>query len=348
LSNSTVRRLHQIVLDKAELGELDPDTRRRDLAQLVSEEVDPRDVTRVLQELVDRIEGFGILTPLMEDPHVSDIVINGPYEVWVDRGRELEKTDVAFDDREELLTLILRTVGAGGGRVDAAAPISDVRLEDGSRFHVVMPPVAPHGPLVSIRRFPQAPLALPDLELRGMLDAHQASALRDLVAARRTIVISGATGTGKTTLLNALLSEVPCEQRILTIEETPELRVHGAHVASLVVRRASVEGVKEIAQEDLLKAALRMRPDRIVVGEVRGGESLTALAAMSTGHAGSMVTVHAPSANQASQRLISLALQAPSTPSEAALRRLVEEAVNAWVHIERVDGKRTVVEISGT
>jgi pilus assembly protein CpaF len=348
MSTTTPRRLHRLVLDRPELAELDADTRRRALATLVAEEVDPADVSLALEDLVDRIEGYGVLTPLMGDRGVSDILVNGPFEVWVDRGLELERTDVTFEDREELMSLILRVVGAAGGRVDAAAPISDVRLEDGSRFHVVMPPAAPGGPLVSIRRFPHAALSLFDLEGMGTVDERQADRLRGLVSGRRTIVISGATGSGKTTLLNALLSEAPDHQRILTIEETPELRVRGAHVVSLVVRRASVEGVQEIAQDELLKAALRMRPDRIVVGEVRGAESLTALTAMSTGHAGSMVTVHATSATSASQRLVSLALQAPGAPSEAALDRLVHDAVGAWIHIERVRGKRMVVEILDT
>jgi pilus assembly protein CpaF len=333
------------VLQHDELADLDPGSRRLELRSLVVSEVPATDVADVLEELVNHVDGFGPLAPLMNDETVTDIVINGPFEVWVDRGSCLERSDLVFEDETELLELIERLMGEAGGRVDPVTPIADVRLPDGSRFHVVLPPVAPRGPLVSIRRFPVAPFDLDSLQSLGMFDRREADLFRGLLGDRQTILISGATGSGKTTLLNALLSEIPADERVVLIEETSELRPVGAHAVSLLVRRPSIEGTGGIDQDALLKAALRMRPDRIVVGEVRGAESLTALAAMSTGHRGSMASIHASSPAHATRRLVSLALQAKGGPGEAALEAAVSDAIDAVVHLERRGGVRRVEEI---
>ena len=345
MTSSAARRLHRIVLDRTEFAQMHPTERRTHLLRLVEEEVDPGAAASVLRELEDRIDGLGPLGPLMNDPSVTDIVINGPSDIWVERAAGLEKADVHFLDREELTSFVQRTVGAGGGRIDPAVPIADVRLASGARFHAVLPPIAPQGPLVSIRRFPERWFTLDALAEMRMFVADQELLLRTFVRERRTILLSGATGTGKTTLLNALLAEVPLDERVVTIEETPELRFRTANVASLVVRAPSIEGVGGVAQDELLKAALRMRPDRLIVGEVRGPESLIALASMATGHPGSMATIHASSPESAAERLVALALQGAAAPSEASLRDAVRDAVDVYIHLERRNGRREVADI---
>ena len=285
--------LRGLVFEQDELADLDPAERRARLHDIVASEVPGPLVQGVVQELERDIDAYGPITELMANESVTDVIVNGPSEVWVDRGGGLERTDVAWHDEADLRRFIDRSIGTAGGRIDASEPIGDVRLPDGSRMHVVLPPVAPEGPCISIRRFPKIVRSLDQLEESRFATGSQSEHLRRLVEMRRSIVVSGATGSGKTTLLGALLAEVPRDERVVTIEETPELRSSGGHVVSLVVRHRNVEGAGEIDQEALLRAALRMRPDRIVVGEVRGGESRSALAAMSTGHRGSMVTVHA-------------------------------------------------------
>lgn len=336
--------LIDIVRDHEDLAGLDPAARRLALRELLTDEASGRDVGELVGRLSDWIDGYGPLTGLMRDPEVSDILVNGPGEVWMERRGCLERADVRFSGVDELLALVERWIGSAGGRADAAHPIGDARLPDGSRLHVVLPPVAPAGPLVSIRRFPAEPFSLGDLVERGFLTADQADFLHDRVAARRTIVVGGATGAGKTTLVNALLGCVPSDERVVIIEETPELRPACRHWVSLLARPANLEGAGALDQSALLRAALRMRPDRIVVGEARGPEVSVALNAMATGHEGSLLTVHARKAAEIPQRLVELALMCPGLP-ESVVRSQVQRSIAVIVQVARREGRRAVVEI---
>lgn len=333
-----------LVLARPELADLDAVERRRAIRALVAEAGVDEPAT-VAGELADFVDGYGPLTQLMDDDEVTDILVNGPFEVWVERRGALELSGLRFAGAEELQELADLLVARGGGRVDPSRPLGDARLPDGSRIHVVLPPVAPHGPLVSIRRFRRTPFTLAGLAANGMFDEGDERRLAHLVRERANIVAAGATGTGKTTLLSALLREVPLNERVVSIEETPELRVSGAHVASLLARPPNPEGHGAIELDELLRAALRMRPDRIVVGEVRGAEALTALSALATGHSGSMITVHARSAEDVIGRLVSLALGSPGAPSEGTLLRDVRAAFDVVVWLERQGGRRKVAEI---
>jgi pilus assembly protein CpaF len=281
----------------------------------------------------------------MRDDEVTDVLVNGPFDVWAERKGQLQHTDVSWDDAQQLRAFIERLLARAGARADASQPIADARLDDGSRLHVVLPPLAPAGPLVSIRRFPVSPFSIEDLVRLHMLDEVCAQRLVDAVRHRTTIVISGGTGTGKTTLLNSLLSHIGPAERVVLIEEIPELTPVCAQAVSLVARSANLEGKGEVNLNTLVRAALRMRPDRIVVGEVRGPEAVAALVAMSTGHEGSLVTLHARSATHAIERMTTLALQASPGASETSLRRQVSEAFGLIVHLERSAAGRRVAEI---
>jgi pilus assembly protein CpaF len=335
-----------LVLEHPELAELDPGARRLALRALVADLHDGAgDVGRRVSEVVDVIDGYGRLTPLMTDECVTDVLVNGPHEVWIERDGNLECTDVAFADVDELDALVQRLVAEAGARADLSHPIASGRLRDGARLHVVLPPVAPGGPLISIRRFSLRAPTLRDLVAAGMMTRAQGQRLSAHVDHRRTIAISGATGTGKTTLLNALLGGVPASERVVTVEETPELSAPGAHVAALVAREENTEGRGRVDLTALVRAALRMRPDRIVIGEVRGAEALAALGAMSTGHEGSMLTLHARSPADALQRLVTLALEASSGASERALDAQVRRALDVVVQLASAGGRRRLTAI---
>ncbi len=316
------------VLDNDWLATLDPAERRLALRDLLP----PDEVA----EVAEHVDGYGPLADVMSRPGVTDVLVNGPREVWAEQDGTLVRVPLAWPDADALRDFVDRLLARGGACVDAARPVADGRLPDGSRIHVVLPPIAPHGPLVSIRRFPGARFTLEGLVCNGMLTEPEASGLRDLVAARTSIVVSGATGSGKTTLLNALLALVGTEERVVTIEETPELGPFESHVVSLVARPPNVEGAGAVDLDALVRASLRMRPDRIVVGEVRGREAAAALAAMATGHEGSLLTLHARSAAQAPERFAALA----GTDVARVL-----DAVGAFVHVARREGARRVEEI---
>jgi pilus assembly protein CpaF len=281
----------------------------------------------------------------MEDARVTDVLVNGPGEVWVERDGFLELTDVQFPDAAELEGLARHLLGRSGRSVDMTRPIADAQLSDGSRIHLVLPPVAPGGPLMSIRRFSRRVMGLDDLSAAGSFDASLYAELASMVEERKNLVIAGATGAGKTTLLNALLMQVAAGERVVAIEETPELRLAGPNAVSLLARARNVEGTGEIGLTELLRAALRMRPDRIVIGEVRGAESLVALSAFSTGHEGSMVTVHARSPSDVATRLVWLALQSPDAPSEKALLQQVRRAFDEVIFVSRAAGRRSVTAV---
>ena len=338
------RDLFELVLQRDELAELDPAARRLALRELLVDEVPAPELGAQVAKLADVIDGFGPLTEFMRDDAVTDVLVNGTEPVWIERAGVLLATGVAFQSSEDLLAFVDRLLGAAGGRVDVTHPIADARLADGSRIHVVLPPIAPQGPLVSIRRFPDGRFDLGALVRARMLDDDQAAQLERYVLERRSLAISGATGSGKTTLLNALLGVVPPTDRLVLVEEIPELHPNCAHAVSLVTRAANVEGAGEVRLATLVRAALRMRPDRIVIGEVRGDEALAALAAMATGHEGSMVTIHARSPDDALDRFVALALEARSGASERALEHRVTRALDVVVQLRREPGGRRVVD----
>ncbi|MFP5352804.1 MAG: CpaF family protein [Actinomycetota bacterium] len=335
-----------LISERTELAGLDAAERRLAMRKVLKGSLPEETVQGSVSLLSDWIDGFGPLTGLMGDPAVTDVLVNGTHEVWCERRGRLEPSDVSFTDAAELRDLIERLAGAAGIRVDASHPIGDGRLPDGSRLHVVLPPVSGSGPLMSIRRFPQRAFDLDTLVEMGLLDRSESALLDEAVVERRTIIVSGATGTGKTTLVNALLGRVPRTERVVVIEETPELRPSCAHSVSLLTRGPNVEGRGGVDQLALVRAALRMRPDRIVVGEVRGPEALPALQAMSTGHEGSLCTVHARSATEALERFVELARQFPLAPSEDTLRRQAEQAFDLVVHVGKDRaGARRVLQI---
>ena len=339
------RRLEGLIATRDDLADLDPAERRLALRDLLVADVPAADLAALVAEVANEIDGFGPLTELMDDDSVTDVLVNGPEEIWVERSGELEPTALSFAGSDALREFADRFLARAGVRVDVSNPIADGRLPDGSRIHVVLPPIAPDGPLVSIRRFPRRRLRLDDLVAAGTATRDQARRLAAAVADRETIAIGGGTGSGKTTLLGALLSLVDRRERIVVVEEVPELRSPGGHAVSLVARPPNHEGAGAVSLEVLVRAALRMRPDRIVVGEVRGAEALDALAGMATGHEGSMVTVHARSAADVVDRLVSLALRASSGASEAALASQARRSLDVIVYLERRRGARRVAAI---
>ncbi len=291
--------------------------------------------------------GLGPLEVLLADPEVEEVMVNGPGTVYVERGGRIEATDVAFADEEELRNAIERILAPLGRRVDELSPMVDARLADGSRVNVVIPPLAIDGPLVSIRRFGARRPGPAELVALGTISAEQRGALEAAVAGRRSILVSGGTGSGKTTLLNALSSFIAPGERVVTIEDAAELRLQQPHVVRLESRPAGVEGRGEVTIRDLLRNALRMRPDRIVIGEVRGPEALDLLTALNTGHDGALSTVHANSPADALSRLETLALMAGLGLPHAAVAEQVQRAVDLVVHLERrADGARVVTEIA--
>jgi pilus assembly protein CpaF len=337
--------LLEFVRDFDEIADLDPAERRLALRSLVLRRAGDADAKALIAEIANSIDGYGPLSELMDDARVTDVLINGPREVWVERNGRLDRTPISWPDADALRRFVDRMLGTAGARLDASQPTADARLSDGSRVHAVLPPIAPRGPLVSIRKWPKDRYSLTDLVERSMFDDTTKSVLLDAVGQRRTIVVGGATATGKTTLVNALLGEVPSYERVVLVEETPELVPVCSHSVSLVARPPNIEGRGEVDALALVRTALRMRPDRIVVGEVRGREAMAALGAMSTGHTGSMLTVHSSSAADAIDRLVTLALQARSGDTEEAIRRMTERAVDLIVHLERRGQQRTVAEV---
>ena len=301
--------------------------------------------------LCDRVllltTGLGPLEPLMADPAVDEVMVNGPDSVWVERGGRIERAGAAFESEEALLHAIERILAPLGRRVDEASPLCDARLADGSRVNVIVPPLSLSGPCLTIRRFRREGFSLRDLVSNGTLPGPGAELLALAVAARASILVSGGTGSGKTTTLNALSGAIPGGERIVTIEDAAELRLRQAHVVRLEARPASLEGRGEVTIRQLVRNALRMRPDRIVVGEVRGGEALDLLQALNTGHDGSLSTVHANSPEDALRRLETLALMAEVALPHSAVREQVAGAVDLVVHQARnPDGSRAVRSIA--
>jgi pilus assembly protein CpaF len=340
-----IPRWREVVLQHDELADLDPAERRLALRSLLAPEVEGTNLGAAVAEVADEIDGFGPLTPLLEDDAVTDVLVNGCRDVWVERAGALVRTEARFSHPSELEAWIERLLGHAGARADASRPIADARLANGARLHVVLPPVARDGPLVSIRRFPSRRPSLSQMRDWGMLDGDQEAVLKEAVSRRVTIAISGSTGTGKTTLLNALLGLVDGTERVVLVEEVAELSPACPHWVALVGRPPNIEGAGGVDLITLVRCALRMRPDRIVVGEVRGPEALAALTAMSTGHDGSMVTLHANSAADAVERMVSLALQAGGGATEDSLGRSFRRAFGLVVHLEHGPGGRRISDL---
>jgi pilus assembly protein CpaF len=307
---------------------------------------------RLIEELLDEVTGLGPLEPLLRDGTISDILVNTFSTVYIERRGKLELVPVRFRDNQHLMHIINRIVSQVGRRIDETAPMVDARLPDGSRVNAIVPPLAVDGPCLSIRRFGTTPLRMRDLAATGAMTAPMAAFLGGCVRARLNLIVTGGTGTGKTTMLNALSSFIPDSERIVTIEDSAELKLQQRHVVRLETRPCNIEGKGEIVARDLVKNSLRMRPDRIIVGEVRGPEVLDMLQAMNTGHEGSMGTVHANTPRDAMSRLEAMLGMSGVPLSEQAMRQTIARALNVVVHVARgSDGKRrvtSIAEITGT
>lgn len=319
-----------------------PKARARALAARVANDVLNADLEETAAAL-DHVLGFGPLEPLLDDPEISEIMINGPHEVWVERSGSMYKSEARFPNSAELRRFIERIVGPLGLRADDSMPIVDARLADGSRFHAVLPPVAKDGPVVTIRKFVRRRLSLEDLVAQDSLSEEAGKFLAACVASKVNIVVSGGTSTGKTTLLNVLSNFVGDDERVVTVEDTAELELLKDHVVSLEARPPNADGTGEVTIRDLVRAALRMRPDRIVLGEVRGPEALDMLQAMNTGHEGSLTTVHANSPWDALLRIETMAHMANLGLSSEAVRQQIMSALDVVVQLSRLRGGRRVV-----
>jgi pilus assembly protein CpaF len=302
---------------------------------------------KLIEEVGYEVLGLGPLDPLLKDPDVSDILVNGPFAVYIEKQGRLALTDVKFRDENHLLQVIDRIVSAVGRRVDRQNPMADARLPDGSRVNAIVAPLALRGPCVSIRRFGRDPFRIDNLVSFGTLTPQMVRYLSAVVQGRLNILISGGTGAGKTTLLNCLTGFIPHHERVVTIEDSAELQLQQAHVVPLETRPADLDGVGEVTQRDLVRNSLRMRPDRIIVGECRGAEALDMLQAMNTGHDGSLTTVHANSPRECLQRVEVMVLMAGFELPVKAIRQQVASAINVLIQVSRLtDGTRKVAKIS--
>ncbi|MCA1555115.1 MAG: CpaF family protein [Acidobacteria bacterium] len=350
-------RLHRAIInrmDLTKLSQLDAEQLRSEVARLaeslLAEEKMPlstHDRERLVEEVRHELFGLGPLEPLLADPTISDILVNSPQNIYIERRGKLERTNVTFKDDEHLMRVIERIVSSVGRRIDESSPMVDARLADGSRVNAIIPPLSLDGPVLSIRRFGAEPLRMAKLIEIGALTKDIADMFEMCVKARLNILISGGTGAGKTTLLNALSAYIPEEQRIVTIEDSAELQLQQPHVVRLETRPSNIEGRGEVTQRDLVKNALRMRPDRIVIGEVRGGEAIDMLQAMNTGHDGSLTTVHANTPRDAVARLETMIQMTGMKLSERAMRQQIASALDLVIQAARLsDGTRRIVSIS--
>jgi pilus assembly protein CpaF len=346
------RRLLEEV-DLSEIATLSEEQRRARLERVVGRMVSREgpvlttvERTRLIRQVVDEAVGLGVLEPLLADETVTEIMVNGPSEIYVERDGRIEQADITFGDEEQLYQTIDRIVSQVNRRVDESSPMVDARLPTGERVNVIIPPLALRGPTMTIRRFPRL-FTIAELVAMGSIDEPTAELLKAFVKAKLNIVISGGTGAGKTTLLNALSAAVPGGERIITVEDNAELRLQQPHVVTLEARPANVEGKGEVAIRDLVRNSLRMRPDRIIVGEVRGAETLDMLQALNTGHEGSLVTVHANSCDDAIHRLETLATMSDLHIPFEALRDQINSAIHVIVQIDRfADATRRVSEVA--
>ncbi len=332
-------------LDMAALRALPEQSRQEELRLLatrlaVAEEqaLSPEDRAEVVRRVLDELIGLGPLARLMREPDVGDILVNGPHEVWLDRGGRLEASPVVFRDDDHLLQVIERAVSRVGRRIDETNPMVDARLPDGSRLNAIIPPLSLKGPALSVRRFSATPLTVERLLEYKALTPEMVALFEAAVRGRLNVIVSGGTGSGKTTLLNALSRYIPDGERVITIEDAAELRLQQRHVLPLETRPANIDGRNGVSIRDLMRNSLRMRPDRILVGECRGSEALDMLQAMNTGHEGSMTTLHANTPRDALTRLETMLMMAGLEMPLKALRRQIASAVNVIIQAERLAG----------
>ncbi|CAB3640030.1 hypothetical protein LMG24238_00184 [Paraburkholderia sediminicola] len=348
--------IHQTIIERVELDKLQrlsPEQVKRELAQLVERIVEEDKIPmnelerrRLAQDVHDEMVGLGPLEPLLSDPTISDILVNTSQHVYVERRGRLEHTDVTFYDDAHLMKIIERIVSRVGRRIDESTPMVDARLPDGSRVNAIIPPSAIDGPLVSIRRFAVNPLTVTDMVNNQSFTPAMAQLLEALIKSKLNVLISGGTGSGKTTLLNLLSGFIPDDERIVTIEDAAELQLRQQHVLRLETRPPNIEGKGEISQRSLVRNALRMRPDRIVLGEVRGAEALDMLHAMNTGHEGSMATLHANTPRDGLTRLENMVGMAGLTMPIKAIRQQIASAITVVVQASRLtDGRRKLMSI---
>jgi pilus assembly protein CpaF len=338
------------VIDKLERDELEFQIRQV-VERILKEEsytlpLNLKEREKIFTEILDEVLGYGPLEPLLKDHTVSDILVNTYKDIYVERAGKIEATDARFKDDEHLMRIIDKIVSSVGRRIDESSPMVDARLPDGSRVNAIIPPLALDGPILSIRRFAVNPLELDDLIGFQTLTPEIADLLKGIVKSRLNVIISGGTGSGKTTLLNVLSRFIPGDERIITIEDAAELQMKQEHVVRLETRPPNIEGKGEVVQRDLVRNSLRMRPDRIIVGEVRGKEAFDMLQAMNTGHDGSLTTIHANSARDALMRLETMvAMASMDIPSEF-LRKFISSAINVIIQVSRmVDGRRKLISL---
>jgi pilus assembly protein CpaF len=350
-------RIHRMLIEEINLVALERLPReemRRQVHEFVSEKtrqerlaINVTELEALVDDIVDEMVGLGPLEPLLKDPTINDILINGHENCFVERRGKLERIQIPFKDEAHLLRIINKIVAAVGRRVDESQPMVDARMLDGSRFNAAIRPVAVDGPLVSIRKFSKNKLALHKLVEFGALTQNMAEVLAAAVHARKTTIISGGTGTGKTTMLNALSAFIPEDERLITIEDAAELQLQQPHVARMETRPANIEGHGEIRQRDLVKNALRMRPDRVILGECRGEEAFDMLQAMNTGHEGSMATIHANTPRDAIGRLEQMLGMTGMPMTVASIRSQIASAIDIIVQLTRLsDGKRKVTSVA--
>jgi pilus assembly protein CpaF len=350
-------RLHRTIINRLDLSKLNlltPEQTLAEVAQIARDILATESIplsTTEREQLIDEVRhelfGLGPLELLLTDPTISDILVNKPDLVFIERRGKLERANIAFKDKDHLMRVIERIVTSVGRRIDESSPMVDARLADGSRVNAIIPPLALDSPILSIRRFGTDPLRMSMLIEKGALTHQIAEMLQMCVKARLNILISGGTGAGKTTLLNALSAFIPDSERIITIEDSAELLLQQLHVVRLETRPRNIEGRGEVTQRDLVKNALRMRPDRIVIGEVRGEEAIDMLQAMNTGHDGSLTTIHANTPRDALSRLETMIQMAGLRISDRAMRWQISSAINLVVQVARLsDGTRRVTSIS--
>jgi pilus assembly protein CpaF len=344
------------ILDLSLIDTLEEDVLRREIRRLARNILSESEMQiplnadereRLYQEIQDETLGLGPIEPFMKDPSVSDILVNSYRQIYVERRGKLYPTEARFKDNAHLRKIIDRIVSAVGRRIDESTPMVDARLQDGSRVNAIIPPAAIDGPSLSIRRFAVDPLEMEDLIVLKSLTKEIGEILGGIVQSRLNVLISGGTGTGKTTLLNVLSRFIPADERVITIEDSAELQLKQDHVVRLETKLPNLEGKGEITQRDLVRNSLRMRPDRIIVGEVRAGEVVDMLQAMNTGHDGSLTTVHANSPRDALLRLETLVAMAGLNIPTEAIRRYISSALDVVIHIARlIDGSRKIVSLS--
>ena len=350
-------RLHRTLINRMDLSKLSSLTTEQVHAEVsrlaenvLAQESMPLSASereRLVNDVQHELFGLGPLEPLLADPSISDILVNSHSTIYIERGGKLERSDVAFKDDEHLMRVIERIVSTVGRRIDESSPMVDARLQDGSRVNAIIPPLSIDGPILSIRRFGAEPLRMAKLIEYKALTKDIADMLQMCVTARLNTLISGGTGAGKTTLLNALSAYIPEYERIVTIEDSAELQLQQPHVVRLETRPPNIEGKGEVTQRDLVRNALRMRPDRIVIGEVRGGEAIDMLQAMNTGHDGSLTTIHANTPRDALSRLETMIQMTGMRLSERAMRQQVASAIDLVLQVARLsDGTRRVTSIS--